>query len=322
MQKPAVSQLLANLPSAALAEVSERLVSGPGVRIERIVSIGQACTGLPWQVLAAIGAIESQHAGGRADPSTGAVDPPILGPALDGTNGTIALRDPSSPDGWAHAQGPMQFLPATWQRWGRLAPRRPAGTVPSPHNAWDAIHSAAAYLCAGQPQLTDLRQAILSYNRSDEYVWAVMSKALEYGLGGIVAGGLACPVAGPVRFSDDFGDPRSGGRTHQGNDLVARYGEALVAIEAGVVTHTSDTDQGLGGITLWLTGDSGTRWYYAHNAVNLVAAGTHVTAGQPIARLGNTGNARDSIPHLHFEMHPSGGDPVNPYSVLMEICRR
>lgn len=42
MQKLAVSQLLANLPSAALAEVSERLVSGPGVRIERIVSMGQA----------------------------------------------------------------------------------------------------------------------------------------------------------------------------------------------------------------------------------------------------------------------------------------
>ena len=50
--------------------------------------------------------------------STGNVAPPILGPPLDGTNGNARIPDPSFADGWAHAMGPMQFIPSTWTRWG------------------------------------------------------------------------------------------------------------------------------------------------------------------------------------------------------------
>lgn len=307
-------------PSAvAIAEI-------PADLLPRYVSAAATCPGLPWQVLAAIGFIESRHAQGRADPLTGNVAPPILGPALDGTNGTARLVDPTSPDGWMHAQGPMQFLPTTWQRWGRLAPNRPVGAVPSPHNAWDAIYSAAAYLCAGRSQLDDLDAAILSYNRSHQYLRDVLDKAVEYGLGAgggtvVVIGGMTCPVAGPVTFSNDWGAPRSGGRTHQGNDLFAPYGTPLVAIENGVIDHTTDVEQGLGGITVWLRGDSGTSYYYAHNARNAVRAGDRVAVGQVIAYLGDTGNARGGSPHLHFQLHPGDGDPVNPYPVTVRLCR-
>jgi hypothetical protein len=148
------------------------------------MAAAETCPGLPWQVLAAIGYVESHHAQGRANPSTGSVDPPISGPALDGGQGTARIPDPTSPDGWAHAQGPMQFLPSTWARWGRLAPGRPAGAVPTPNNAWDAIYSAAAYLCAGRPALADIDQAILTYNHSTEYLHTVLAKAAEYRLGG------------------------------------------------------------------------------------------------------------------------------------------
>lgn len=147
------------------------------------VEAAATCAGLPWQVLAAIGYTESRHAQGHADPQTGDVRPAIIGPPLDGTHGNARIADPSASDGWMHAQGPMQFLPSTWSRWARLAPNRPAGAVPSTQNAWDAIYSAAAYLCSGRSQVENLEQAILSYNHSRQYLDAVLQRARDYGLG-------------------------------------------------------------------------------------------------------------------------------------------
>lgn len=142
----------------------------------------EACDGLPWQIGAAIGAIESGHGGGRLDPASGQVTPPIVGPAIDGRPGFAAISDPSSPDGWAHAVGPMQFLSSTWARWATLAPRRPPGSSPDPHNAWDAIFAANRKLCGGRAEMGDLRAAILSYNRSEAYYAKVWAKALAYGM--------------------------------------------------------------------------------------------------------------------------------------------
>lgn len=141
------------------------------------------CPGLPWQVLAGIGWVESRHAQGRADPLTGQVEPPIIGPAIDGRPGFAAIPDPSQGDGWAHALGPMQFLSTTWRSWGVVAPERPPVVAPDVHNAWDAIYSAALYLCAEKPQLEDLHAAVLRYNRSEAYFAEVMAKADAYGLG-------------------------------------------------------------------------------------------------------------------------------------------
>jgi cell wall-associated NlpC family hydrolase len=141
------------------------------------------CPGLPWQVLASIGWIESRHAGGSVDPMTGAISPPILGPALDGSNGTARIADVAQPDGWAHAEGPMQFLSTTWAQWAVVAPDRPPGAPPDVQNAWDAIFTAARYLCAGQPRLEDLHSAVLRYNHDEDYWRQVLDKAVAYGLG-------------------------------------------------------------------------------------------------------------------------------------------
>ena len=140
----------------------------------------RTCPGLPWQVLAAIGFVESHHGQGHADPATGEVVPPIFGPPLDGSNGTARIADPTSSDGWAHAEGPMQFLSSTWATWGRLAPGRPAGARPDPQNAWDAIYGAAAYLCGPAGHITDLNAAILRYNPSPTYLQQVLTKAAQY----------------------------------------------------------------------------------------------------------------------------------------------
>ena len=279
-------------------------------------------------VLAPLGFTEGKPGKGHIDTGPGAATPPILGPALDGRNGTARIPDAPSADGWAHAQGPMQFLPSTWSTWGRLAPGRPPGASPSANNAWDAIWTAAAYLCGGHGRITDLRAAILTYNHSNAYVDAVLTKAAEYDAAAKAAttpavspGGMVCPVTAPIRHSNDWHAARSGGREHQGNDIFAPYGTVLVAVESGVVDKTTPIETGLGGITLWIRGASGTRWYYAHTSRLLVTKGAVVTAGQPVALLGNTGNARTTAPHLHFEMHPAGGAAVNPYPLVNQLCR-
>jgi hypothetical protein len=278
------------------------------------VYIGAAsgCEGLPWQVLAAIGYVESHHAQGRADPHTGDVEPPILGPALDGTNGTARITDSTTSDGWAHALGPMQFLSTTWARWGRLAPGRPANAVASAHNAWDAIYSAADYLCNGGSAITDLRTAILRYNPSDDYVDSVIAKARAYGwVTRPGPGQLAWPVQGPI--ASPFGpriDPITGAAGfHPGIDIGVGQGTPIHAPADGTVTQ-AEYDGGCGNaITIDHGNNLQTR--YCHLSVLGVTAGQHVALGQVIGEVGSTGNSTG--PHLHFEVHDQGAlrDPLD-----------
>jgi len=138
------------------------------------------------------------------------------------------------------------------------------------------------------------------------------------GGGNLPVDGLHCPVNGPVNFIDSWGFPRSGGRHHQGVDMMTPKGTPLVAITSGTISKTGNG--GLGGITVWLNGDNGTRYYYAHNSSNAVGVGQRVSAGQLVAYAGATGNAAGGDPHLHFEIHPGGGSAVNPYPTVARIC--
>jgi murein DD-endopeptidase MepM/ murein hydrolase activator NlpD len=128
--------------------------------------------------------------------------------------------------------------------------------------------------------------------------------------------GFVFPVPPPVKFWDDWGQPRSGGRTHEGNDIIAPWGTPIVAVESGVIARIGENE--LGGSVLWLKGLSGTSYYYAHlgqYAPGMVP-GTPVPAGTVIAFVGQTGNAIFSVPHLHFEVHPNSGSAVDPYPLL------
>ena len=79
---------------------------------------------------------------------------------------------------------------------------------------------------------------------------------------------------------------------------------------------------GLGGITIYLTGASGDQYYYAHLDAWApgLSVGQSVAVGEMIGTVGNTGNAQYTVPHLHFEFHPGGGSPVNPYPLVAGLC--
>jgi murein DD-endopeptidase MepM/ murein hydrolase activator NlpD len=124
--------------------------------------------------------------------------------------------------------------------------------------------------------------------------------------------GLTCPVAGPHNYSDTWGAPRSGGRRHKGVDMMMATGTRLVAVEAGTVTRAG-WGGSLGGLRVWLRGDrTQASYYYAHLSQVAVRAGQRVRRGQLVGWVGQTGNARFTAPHLHFEVHPNGGPAANP----------
>ncbi|MGA5361746.1 lytic transglycosylase domain-containing protein [Streptomyces purpurascens] len=138
---------------------------------------------LPWQLLAAIGRVESGQArGGRVD-ADGTTLSPILGPQLDG-NGFALIRDTDDGayDGnssYDQAVGPMQFIPSTWAWAGRDG--NDDGKK-DPNNVYDAALAAGHYLCRFDWDLSDqddLDRAILSYNNSREYLNLVM-RWVEY----------------------------------------------------------------------------------------------------------------------------------------------
>jgi murein DD-endopeptidase MepM/ murein hydrolase activator NlpD len=131
--------------------------------------------------------------------------------------------------------------------------------------------------------------------------------------------GGTCPVAGAVSFSDSWGDSRSGGRSHQGVDMIAARNTPIVAIYSGRIDRL--TSGNLSGLAIWLRADNGDLFFYAHlESFADVSDGQSVSQGQVIGYNGSSGNAPAFLPHLHFEWHPGGGAAVNPYSLVRDLC--
>lgn len=116
-------------------------------------------------------------------------------------------------------------------------------------------------------------------------------------------------------FWDDWGQPRSGGRRHQGTDMLAQIGVPLRAIEDSTVER--DSAGGLGGLSIYLRGDSGARYFYTHLASVIdFDEGERVYAGQLVGLNGDSGNARGA-PHLHLQIAPDGESGwENPFPLL------
>lgn len=129
-------------------------------------------------------------------------------------------------------------------------------------------------------------------------------------------GKFTLPIAGPSGFADTWGAPRSGGRRHQGTDVMAPCGARVVAVTDGVITRLMS--HGNGGIMAYMRASNGDVFLYSHlrSYAPGLASGKRVSAGELIGSNGNTGNARGGPCHVHFEHHPGGGRAVNPYPLL------
>ncbi len=253
-----------SLPSAeALADI-------PGPLLFAYQSAASTCPGLAWPVLAAIGKVETDHGrhGGAQLGANGDVAPRIVGIALTGAGGTarVADTDGGRLDGdpaFDRAVGPMQFLPGTWARWGRDAN---ADGLSDPHNAFDAIAGAAAYLCGDRGRVSDVADAIATYNRSAAYVAEVLAVAARYAAPaplGMAAPNLAAVLANPnLRLSGGARADLSSGLVDP--RVVAVLGAMTARFQVGVGVVKTGHHQCVGG------GDQRSRpgcavsehWYY------------------------------------------------------------
>lgn len=138
---------------------------------------------------------------------------------------------------------------------------------------------------------------------------------------GPMKGNYACLFdKGAYHFIDSWGFARSGGRSHEGTDVMAARGVNVYAFTNGTISDLSSN--GLGGITLHISGDDGHRYYYAHlqGYADTITSGTRVNAGDLVGYNGDSGNARGGPTHVHFEVHPDQGAPTNPYPWLRAVC--
>jgi murein DD-endopeptidase MepM/ murein hydrolase activator NlpD len=125
------------------------------------------------------------------------------------------------------------------------------------------------------------------------------------------------PMQGGCGFTDTWHAPRSGGRLHEGVDIIGAKGLAIYATNDGVISRMS-TGGALGGNAIYVKIPNGTYFYYAHldSFAPGMAPGVPVKAGQIIGYNGSTGT---TTPHLHFEVHPFGGPAVNPYQFVKAV---
>ncbi len=130
--------------------------------------------------------------------------------------------------------------------------------------------------------------------------------------------GFRCPVQGGAAFANTWGAPRSGGRRHKGVDMFNARNTPLVAVVDGTVRFSSNS---LGGLSTHVYSDDGVTYYYAHleSHPSGLSSGQRVSAGTIVGYLGNSGNARYTSPHVHFEIRP-GGVAVNPYPTVRHYC--
>ncbi|WP_286014120.1 MULTISPECIES: lytic transglycosylase domain-containing protein [Nocardia] len=146
--------------------------------------------GIAWTTLAGIASVESKHGshGGARLDADGGVRPPIRGMPLDGSPGVARILDEAataragSPV-YVRAEGPFQFLPETWQRFGVDAN---GDGVADPDNIDDAALTAARYLCVSGGRLTTpegWRKALFTYNQSNAYMLKVRDHAAAYSIG-------------------------------------------------------------------------------------------------------------------------------------------
>jgi len=313
----------------------DALADIPPLMLSLYVARASACPGLPWQVLAGIAKVESDHGryGGASIDVEGNVRPPIIGIPLNGTNATARIVDTDNgrydrDTIWDRAVGPFQFIPTSWAIFGQDGNR---DGIRDPNNVYDAVPAAVAHLCP-YGQVDDIEAAIFAYNRSRSYVALVLEWAARYtgpisSIGSVVAG-YAYPT--PLEYAT----VASAARVHNGYpaiDLPLPVGTSVFAMVDGTISRAIGNaglyepgGPGRCGNTVIVSGVDGVRYTYCHLSTVAVAVGDSITAGQAIAlsggQPGTPGAGNTTGPHLHLGLQ-AYGQSVCPQPVLLAILR-
>jgi hypothetical protein len=233
-QQMVASATSAGIPAAALAAYQ---------RAASVIDKADPGCHLDWQLLGAIGRVESDHGrtGGNTLDDHGIATPGIFGPVLDGSHHTSAIADTDGGqfDGdttYDRAVGPMQFIPSTWSIVGVDAD---GDGKRDPQDINDAALAAAVYLCSGTEDLATTsgqRAAVFRYNHSQQYVDTVLAIADAYRAGDFTS----VPnftVPAPYLTPSAPSGPKKAAHAHHAKG--SHHGDTTPAAPAATPTRTS-----------------------------------------------------------------------------------
>jgi membrane-bound lytic murein transglycosylase B len=215
-------------------------------RAATVINAADSGCHMPWQLVAAIGRVESDH--GRADGNTltdqGISEPGIYGPALNGRHGTSEIRDTDAgrydhDSRYDRAVGPMQFIPSTWAIVGVDADN---DGQRNPQDIYDAALASAVYLCSGSDDLSTTagqRSAVFRYNHSQRYVDLVLAIERAY-----LAGDYSAVPNGTTTTGFTLGTPLISNAVHHTHHM-RHHGHQ----HHGHHSPTTTTDQPTSGTT-------------------------------------------------------------------------
>lgn len=145
----------------------------------------------------------------------------------------------------------------------------------------------------------------------------ILTELTEFGIPleqALIEGMGRFPVAGLAHYFDDWLNPRFTPKPHlhKGLDIFADFGTPIRSPDSGVITQLSEG--GAGGTAVWMRGQDDTSYYFAHllERAEGIEVGDKVEIGTVLGFVGDSGNAQGGTPHLHFEIHPKGGEAVPP----------
>lgn len=189
---------------------------------------------------------------------------------------------------------------------GPAGPSKPGGKAAASQGAPPGPVPAPASQCGPAPSPPKVkRQRGGTTFRLLELVRPLLARGLEPRQAMVLAA-PPFPVAGPARYSDDWLAPRLTPcpHLHHGTDIFADFGTPIVASGPGTLVAMGRGP--VGGLAIWVAGDDGNSFYYAHLQAFAVGlrAGQRVDKGTVLGEVGDTGNAEGGAPHLHFQIHP------------------
>jgi hypothetical protein len=230
-------------------------------------------------------------------PSTTTTTQPSL-PFGPGRSTTTTSTTTPPPQGGGGGDAPPAASPETGD--GGIAPTGAGAFPPELQALMNSVHRTPA-------------------NNTKKLLFA-LSPLTQYGLTetqAAIVGFGRFPVAGLASYSHDWWFPRfgPGWRLHEGTDIFAARGTPVRApVDGTVKIHNG----GLGGLSVYVVQPDGTYWYMAHLEATRegLVEGAAVKTGDVVGFVGDTGNARGGPTHVHFEIHPGGGGPIDPKAVL------
>ncbi len=175
-----------------------------------------------------------------------------------------------------------------------------------------AVSRDSARMEAQDAEDAELQAAAETQAKKRNKALAALAESAEKHADELSSNAWSLPIsAGGYRLTSRFGEcSYLWSSCHTGLDFAAPTGTPIYSVAGGVVTETG-YDGAYGNKTV-VTLDDGTEVWYCHQNSIDVAVGARVSSGQQIGTVGSTGNSTG--PHLHLEVRPGAGDPVDPYS--------